>query len=59
MSDADTTTTDREAVTRLFDLAHSGEVDNCEYTQLDSLIYDRLVRNYAEWDDVRVLAASA
>lgn len=42
-ADADT---EHEAVTRLFDLARSGETDNCEYSQLDSMIYERLQQTY-------------
>ena len=34
------------AVTRLFELARSGETGNCEYDQLDSMIYDRLQQAY-------------
>lgn len=37
-----------EAVTRLFELARSGETDNCEYSQLDSMIYGRLEQAYRE-----------
>ncbi|MEN1971976.1 hypothetical protein WCE34_06455 [Luteimonas sp. MJ204] len=35
-----------EAVTRLFDLSCSGEVDNVEFNQLDSLVYARLLQAY-------------
>ena len=35
-----------EAVNRLFDLSRSGEVDNVEFSQLDSLVYSRLLRTY-------------
>ncbi|MEN1959420.1 hypothetical protein WCE41_03620 [Luteimonas sp. MJ246] len=35
-----------EAVTRLFDLSRSGEVDNVEFNQLDSLVYARLIQAY-------------
>jgi hypothetical protein len=38
---------EQEAVTRLFELARNGETDNCEYTQLDSMIYERLQQAYA------------
>jgi len=38
--------TEHEAVTRLFELARSGETQNCEYSQLDSMIYDRLEQAY-------------
>ncbi len=42
-TDADT---EHEAVTRLFDLARNGETDNCEYSQLDSMVYERLQQAY-------------
>lgn len=35
-----------EAVTRLFDLSRSGDVDNVEFNQLDSLVYARLLQAY-------------
>lgn len=35
-----------DAVTRLFDLVRSGEVDNVEFNQLDSLVYSRLLQTY-------------
>ncbi len=35
-----------EAVTRLFDLVRSGDVDNVEFNQLDSLVYSRLLETY-------------
>ena len=37
---------EHEAVTRLFDLAQAGEVDNVEFSQLDSLVYSRLLQAY-------------
>jgi len=37
---------EHEAVTRLFELARSGETENCEYSQLDSMIYHRLEQAY-------------
>jgi hypothetical protein len=37
---------EHEAVTRLFELARSGETDNCEYSQLDAMIYTRLEQAY-------------
>jgi hypothetical protein len=37
---------EHEAVTRLFELARSGDTDNCEYSQLDSMIYTRLEQAY-------------
>lgn len=45
MYDTDSST-EREAVTRLFDLARNGETDNCEFSQLDSMIYERLQQAY-------------
>ncbi len=36
----------QEAVTRLFDLARAGEVDNVEFHQLDYLVYSRLLETY-------------
>ena len=38
--------TEHQAVTRLFDLVRTGEVDNVEFAQLDSLIYERLLQTY-------------
>lgn len=35
-----------EAVTRLFDLARAGDVDNVEFNQLDSLVYAGLLETY-------------
>lgn len=35
-----------DAVTRLFELARSGDVDNVEFNQLDSLVYSRLLETY-------------
>lgn len=37
---------EHEAVTRLFDMVRNGETDNCEFDQLDSMIYERLVEAY-------------
>ncbi|MFC3717513.1 hypothetical protein ACFONC_15280 [Luteimonas soli] len=37
---------EHEAMTRLFDLTRNGETDNCEYSQLDSMIYGRLEQAY-------------
>jgi hypothetical protein len=37
---------EHEAVTRLFELARNGDTDNCEYSQLDSMIYGRLEQAY-------------
>ena len=38
--------TQHQAVTRLFELARSGDVDNLEFEQLDSLIYGSLEQTY-------------
>jgi len=38
---------EHEAMARLFDLTRNGETDNCEYSQLDSMIYGRLEQAYA------------
>jgi hypothetical protein len=38
---------EHEAVTRLFELARNGHTENCEYSQLDSMIYGRLEQAYA------------
>jgi hypothetical protein len=38
--------TQHQAVTRLFELARSGDVDNVEFSQLDALIYARLQQTY-------------
>lgn len=35
-----------EAVSRLFDLSRAGDTDNVEFSQLDSLVYDRLLEAY-------------
>ncbi len=37
---------EHQAVTRLFELTCSGEIDSCEYSQLDSLVYGRLEQAY-------------
>ncbi len=37
---------EHEAVIRLFELARSGDTDNCEYSQLDAMIYTRLEEAY-------------
>src|SRR3546814_5572101 len=37
---------EHEAMTRLFDLTRNGETDNCEYSQLNSMIYGRLEQAY-------------
>ena len=38
--------TEHAAVSRLFDLAKVGEIDNVEFVQLDSLVYQRLAQAY-------------
>lgn len=38
--------TEHDAINRLFDLASAGEVQNVEFAQLDSMIYQRLMRAY-------------
>lgn len=40
------TETEHQAVTRLFDLVRTGDVDNVEFAQLDSMIYERLLQTY-------------
>lgn len=37
---------EHEAVTRLFELARSGDTENCEFSQLDAMIYTRLEKAY-------------
>jgi hypothetical protein len=37
---------EHEAVTRLFELARSGDTENCEFSQLDAMIYTRLEETY-------------
>src|SRR3546814_18871268 len=49
---------EHEAMTRLFDLTRNGETDNCEYSQLDSMIYRRLEQAYGS-DGTRPLQAGA
>ncbi len=46
MYDTFDASTGHEAVTRLYDLVRAGEVDNLEFSQLDSLVYGRLLRAY-------------
>lgn len=52
--------TEHQAVTRLFELSRSGDVDNLEFSQLDALIYERLEQTYrvtrADLSGERVLA---
>ena len=38
--------TQHQAIGRLFDLVRNGDVDNLEYSQLDSLIYGGLEKTY-------------
>ena len=42
--------TQQQAIVRLFELVRSGEVDNLEFTQLDSLIYGGLEQTYRVTD---------
>ncbi|WP_027080577.1 hypothetical protein [Luteimonas mephitis] len=49
---------EHEAVTRLFELARNGETDNCEYSQLDSMIYGRLAQAYGGAEQVATRAGS-
>lgn len=37
---------EHEAVNRLYELAREGDTDSGEYLQLDSLVYDSLLRAY-------------
>ena len=41
-----TCATEHEAVTRLFDLSREGHLDDLEFVQLDSLVYQRLAETY-------------
>ncbi len=52
-----TESAEHEAVTRLFELARNGDTDNCEYSQLDSMIYGRLEQAYGGADQVRRVGA--
>lgn len=45
--------TQHQAIGRLFELVRNGEVDNLEFTQLDSLIYGGLERTYPVGDAER------
>lgn len=47
-----------DAVTRLYEMARNGEVDNIEYVQLDSLVYDRLVQTYEAMPEYTAQAAA-
>lgn len=40
-------TPDRQAVTRLFELSRSGEIDNTEFSQLTHMVYERMFETYA------------
>ncbi len=51
---ANDTDTEHEAVNRLFDLSRNGETDNCEFSQLDSMIYERLSQTYAVTESTNV-----
>lgn len=42
--------TRHEAVNRLFDLVRNGDIDNLEFSQLDSLIYGGLEQTYRVTD---------
>lgn len=46
MSETDSST-ERLAVTRLYELVRNGDTNNCEFSQLDSMIYQRLLQTYA------------
>jgi len=50
---------EHEAMARLFDLTRNGETDNCEYDQLDSMIYGRLEQAYAGGEAATVQATGA
>ena len=39
-------TTQHQAINRLFELVRDGDVENLEFSQLDSLIYGGLERTY-------------
>ncbi len=52
-------TTSHQAVTRLFDLSRNGDTDSCEFGQLDSMIYEQLVRNYEAMPEYCAPSASA
>lgn len=38
--------TEQEAVVRLYELVRNGDMDNTEFSQLDSMVYERFMRNY-------------
>ena len=41
-----TSNTEQEAVVRLYELVRNGDMDNTEFSQLDSLVYERFMRSY-------------
>ena len=43
-------TTQHQAINRLFDLVRNGEVETLEFSQLDSLIYGGLEQTYRVTD---------
>ncbi|MGJ4728984.1 hypothetical protein [Luteimonas sp. SDU101] len=43
-------TTQHQAINRLFDLVRNGDVENLEFSQLDSLIYGGLEQTYRVTD---------
>ncbi|MGV8931412.1 MAG: hypothetical protein ACOH1R_04790 [Luteimonas sp.] len=51
--------TEHDAVTRLFDLACSGDTDNCEFSQLDSMVYESLSQTYAVNEDATMRTQTA
>ncbi|WP_149101740.1 hypothetical protein [Luteimonas viscosa] len=54
--------TQHQAIGRLFELVRNGDVDNLEFTQLDSLIYGGLEQTYRVTDadrDQRSVQTSA
>lgn len=46
MSTIERSSTEHQAVTRLYELVRNGEVDNSEFSQLDSLVYRRFMQTY-------------
>lgn len=48
MSESDTR---HQAIVRLYELVRSGDVDNLEFSQLDSLVYGGLEKTYQVNDD--------
>lgn len=41
-----TNNTEHEAVVRLYELVRNDDMDNTEFSQLDSLVYERFMRSY-------------